>query len=193
MTGFPSASPVAESEPVRLYLETTNRCNLFRTTCPRTFEALEPPADMSWLLFTSMVDQFPKIARVVLHGVGEPMMVRELPRMFRYLKERGTYERRMKPRSEHRSHEPGPRNGRHRVSVATRLDDGDLLALAAGESCDRRLPYSTVAGQRSVEHVATWIFHFLIGLMCGSRRFGNSHPIIRITRSNRRRPASTTG
>jgi len=82
---------VVETEPVCLYLETTNRCNLLCTTCPRTFEALEPPADMSWELFTSIVDQFPKISRVVLHGVGEPMMVRELPRMIRYLKDRGTY------------------------------------------------------------------------------------------------------
>jgi MoaA/NifB/PqqE/SkfB family radical SAM enzyme len=83
--------PLAEAEPVCLYLETTNRCNLLCTTCPRTFEALEPPADMSWQLFTRIVDQFPNIARVVLHGVGEPMMVRSLPRMIRYLKERGTY------------------------------------------------------------------------------------------------------
>jgi MoaA/NifB/PqqE/SkfB family radical SAM enzyme len=82
---------VAEAEPVCLYLETTNRCNLLCTTCPRTFEALEPPADMSWELFTAIVDQFPRIARVVLHGVGEPMMVRALPRMIRYLKDRGTY------------------------------------------------------------------------------------------------------
>src|SRR5580658_10364360 len=83
--------PVAEVEPVCLYLETTNRCNLLCTTCPRTFEALEPPGDMSWELFTEIVDQFPRIARVVLHGVGEPMLVRALPRMIRYLKDRGTY------------------------------------------------------------------------------------------------------
>jgi MoaA/NifB/PqqE/SkfB family radical SAM enzyme len=83
--------PHAEIEPVCLYLETTNRCNLLCSTCPRTFEDLEPPADMSWALFTSIVDQFPKIARVVLHGVGEPMMVRDLPRMIRYLKARGAY------------------------------------------------------------------------------------------------------
>jgi MoaA/NifB/PqqE/SkfB family radical SAM enzyme len=83
--------PRAETEPVCLYLETTNRCNLLCTTCPRTFEALEPPGDMSWELFTTIVDQFPRIARVVLHGVGEPMMVRALPRMIRYLKDRGTY------------------------------------------------------------------------------------------------------
>lgn len=83
--------PLADGEPVCLYLETTNRCNLLCTTCPRTFEALEPPGDMSWALFTKIVDQFPRIARVVLHGVGEPMMVRDLSRMIRYLKDRGTY------------------------------------------------------------------------------------------------------
>jgi MoaA/NifB/PqqE/SkfB family radical SAM enzyme len=83
--------PLAEAEPVCLYLETTNRCNLLCTTCPRTFEQLEPPADMSWELFTAIVDQFPRIARVVLHGVGEPMMVPALPRMIRYLKDRGVY------------------------------------------------------------------------------------------------------
>jgi MoaA/NifB/PqqE/SkfB family radical SAM enzyme len=83
--------PLAEVEPVCLYLETTNRCNLLCTTCPRTFEALEAPGDMSWALFTKIVDQFPHIARVVLHGVGEPMMVRTLPRMIRYLKDRDTY------------------------------------------------------------------------------------------------------
>src|SRR6202051_4877117 len=82
---------VTEPEPFCLYLETTNRCNLLCATCPRTFEALEPPGDMSWQLFTTIVDQFPRIARVVLHGVGEPMMVRALPRMIRYLKDRSTY------------------------------------------------------------------------------------------------------
>src|SRR5262249_26101576 len=36
----------AQRPPVCLYLETTNRCNLLCTTCPRTYEELEPPADM---------------------------------------------------------------------------------------------------------------------------------------------------
>src|SRR5579862_7713782 len=84
-------STVAEAEPVCLYLETTNRCNLLCETCPRTFEDLEPPADMRWDLFTHIVDQLPNIARVVLHGVGEPMMVKSLPRMVAYLKARGAY------------------------------------------------------------------------------------------------------
>lgn len=81
----------AAAPPVCLYLEVTNRCNLLCETCPRTFETLEPPADMSWDLFTRIVDQVPNVARVVLHGVGEPMLVKDLPRMVRYLKDRGTY------------------------------------------------------------------------------------------------------
>ena len=84
-------SPIAAHDPVCLYLETTNRCNLLCTTCPRTYADLEPEADMSWELFTRIVDQVPNIARVVLHGVGEPMLVKELPRMVRYLKSRGAY------------------------------------------------------------------------------------------------------
>jgi len=84
-------SAQAEKPPVCLYLEVTNRCNLLCTTCPRTYEELEPPADMSWALFTRIVDQVPGLTRAVLHGVGEPMLVRHLPKMVRYLKERGVY------------------------------------------------------------------------------------------------------
>ena len=86
-----NSDSIAASPPVCLYLEVTNRCNLLCETCPRTFEALEPPADMSMDLFHSIVDQVPNIARVVLHGVGEPMLVKHLPDMIRYLKARGTH------------------------------------------------------------------------------------------------------
>jgi MoaA/NifB/PqqE/SkfB family radical SAM enzyme len=85
-----NSSPTA-APPVCLYLEITNRCNLLCETCPRTFEDLEPPADMSWELFTKIIDQVPNIARVVMHGVGEPMLVKNLPDMIRYLKTRGVY------------------------------------------------------------------------------------------------------
>jgi MoaA/NifB/PqqE/SkfB family radical SAM enzyme len=90
---FEAVDQTAEraAPPVCLYLEVTNRCNLLCETCPRTFEALEPPADMSWDLFTRIVDQAPGVKRAVLHGVGEPMLVPELPRMIRYLKARGIY------------------------------------------------------------------------------------------------------
>ena len=81
----------AVKDPVCLYLEVTNRCNLPCTTCPRTYEELEPEKDMSFELFTGIVDQFDSVKRVVLHGVGEPMMVKELPRMVAYLKARGVH------------------------------------------------------------------------------------------------------
>jgi MoaA/NifB/PqqE/SkfB family radical SAM enzyme len=87
----PARAAQATAPPVCLYLEVTNRCNLLCETCPRTFEDLEAPADMSWDLFTSIVDQVPNIARVVMHGVGEPMLVKNLPNMIRYLKARGVY------------------------------------------------------------------------------------------------------
>src|SRR5271167_2799036 len=89
--GVRAENDVPDHDPVCLYLETTNRCNLLCTTCPRTYEKLEPPADMSWELFRSIVDQIPNLHRAVLHGVGEPMLVKHLPRMVRYLKDRGTY------------------------------------------------------------------------------------------------------
>jgi MoaA/NifB/PqqE/SkfB family radical SAM enzyme len=88
-----AAAPSGEAArpPVCLYLEVTNRCNLLCTTCPRTYEELEPPADMAWDLFVKIVDQVPDLARAVLHGVGEPMLVKNLPAMVRYLKDRGVY------------------------------------------------------------------------------------------------------
>ena len=81
----------ADRDPVCLYIEVTNRCNLPCTTCPRTFEELEPAANMDFGLFRSIVDQYPGVGRVVLHGIGEPLMVPQLPKMITYLKERGSY------------------------------------------------------------------------------------------------------
>ena len=77
----PDRSPIAPRPPVCLYLEVTNRCNLLCTTCPRTYADLEPPADMEWDRFRSIVDQLPDLKRAVLHGVGEPMLVKTLPKM----------------------------------------------------------------------------------------------------------------
>lgn len=109
---------VASAPPVCLYLEVTNRCNLLCETCPRTFEDLEPPADMSMELFRRIVDQVPDVARVVLHGVGEPMLVPHLPEMIRYLKQPGR-----------RTHVLFNTNGtllhprRHREIIETGLDE----------------------------------------------------------------------
>jgi wyosine [tRNA(Phe)-imidazoG37] synthetase (radical SAM superfamily) len=46
---------------------------------------------MSWNLFTKIVDQVSDLSRAVLHGVGEPMLVKNLAKMVRYLKDRGVY------------------------------------------------------------------------------------------------------
>jgi MoaA/NifB/PqqE/SkfB family radical SAM enzyme len=46
---------------------------------------------MPWELFTSLVDQYPNIARVVLHGIGEPMLVKDIAERVKYLKDRGIY------------------------------------------------------------------------------------------------------
>ncbi|HET8677781.1 MAG TPA: radical SAM protein [Blastocatellia bacterium] len=83
--------PVVSNPPVCLYLETTNRCNLLCQHCPRTFASVERPADLSFEKMKMIVDQVPGLKRAVLHGIGEPLINKELPRMIRYLKDRGVY------------------------------------------------------------------------------------------------------
>jgi MoaA/NifB/PqqE/SkfB family radical SAM enzyme len=74
--------------PRSLYIEPTNRCNSLCTTCPRTFFPMESPADMTFERFQGIVDQFPVLDRVVLHGLGEPMLNHDLVRMIAHLKAR---------------------------------------------------------------------------------------------------------
>jgi radical SAM protein with 4Fe4S-binding SPASM domain len=83
--------PIVSNPPVCLYLETTNRCNLLCQHCPRTFASVERPADLSFEKMKLIVDQVPGLKRAVLHGIGEPLINKELPRMIRYLKDRGVY------------------------------------------------------------------------------------------------------
>ena len=77
--------------PVCLYLEVTNRCNATVRDVSADVEDLEPPMDLSMELFRKIVDQVPNVKRVVLHGVGEPMLVKHLPDMIRYLKARNVH------------------------------------------------------------------------------------------------------
>lgn len=80
---------VAPALPRSLYLETTNRCDSKCRTCARTFNTLEPPKDLTLSELKGVVDQFPVLDRVVLHGIGEPLLNRELVPMIRYLKAKG--------------------------------------------------------------------------------------------------------
>ncbi len=74
--------------PSELYIEVTNRCNSRCQTCIRSFTELEPPRDIALDEFHTLVDQFPTLQRVVLHGVGEPLLNRDLPAMIAHLKRR---------------------------------------------------------------------------------------------------------
>ena len=81
-------SPVAKELPRELYVEVTNRCNSHCQTCVRTFALAEPLCDLRLAEFQAIADQFPALARVVLHGIGEPLLNAELAAMVRYVKDR---------------------------------------------------------------------------------------------------------
>ena len=74
--------------PNELYIEVTNRCNSLCETCVRTFMTREPLRDLTWDEFRTLVDQVPALERTVLHGIGEPLLNRDLVDMVAYLKNR---------------------------------------------------------------------------------------------------------
>src|SRR6266705_2825517 len=77
--------------PRSIYIEPTSRCNELCRQCPRTLLSREEDRDLTYDEFRAIVDQFPVLDRVVLHGLGEPLLNKDLPKMIRYLKRRGTY------------------------------------------------------------------------------------------------------
>jgi len=81
--------PVAALGPRVVFIEVTNHCNLLCETCPRTFVSYETPKTLGWDDFVRIVEQFPDMQRAVLHGIGEPLINRDLPRMIEHLKARG--------------------------------------------------------------------------------------------------------
>jgi MoaA/NifB/PqqE/SkfB family radical SAM enzyme len=84
----------ATALPRQLYIEVTNRCNSLCASCPLTYDHFlpwEPKRHLSWARFRQVVDQLPAIDRVVLHGIGEPLLNRELPQMIAHLKTRGAH------------------------------------------------------------------------------------------------------
>ncbi len=83
--------PIALQRPRNLFIEVTNHCNLLCETCPRTFVTYEAPKTLAWGDFLRIVEQFPEAERAVLHGIGEPLLNKDLPRMIAHLKSRGVY------------------------------------------------------------------------------------------------------
>lgn len=77
--------------PRELYLETTNRCNELCDQCPRTHLKREAERDLALEEVVRISDQLPALERVVLHGLGEPMLNAELPAIVAHLRKRGAY------------------------------------------------------------------------------------------------------
>jgi MoaA/NifB/PqqE/SkfB family radical SAM enzyme len=77
--------------PRELYIESTSRCNETCDQCPRTHLGREPDRDITLAEVRHIVEQLPVIERVVLHGLGEPLMNVELPQIVAYLHGRGAY------------------------------------------------------------------------------------------------------
>ena len=91
-----SQTPYSKSSdelPNQVYIEVTNQCNSRCTSCPRTYDLFlpyEPKHHLTFDEFCRIVDQFPHLERAVLHGIGEPLLNKDLPRFVAYLKQRGT-------------------------------------------------------------------------------------------------------
>lgn len=81
--------PQVTFQPRVIFIEVTNRCNLLCETCPRTYHDREPLKSLSLDEFIEIAEHFPDMQQVELHGIGEPLLNRELPEIIRYLKGRG--------------------------------------------------------------------------------------------------------
>ncbi|HXV44329.1 MAG TPA: radical SAM protein [Anaerolineae bacterium] len=81
--------PISPISPQVVFIEVTNRCNLLCQTCPRTFFDREPLKTLSYAEFVQIAEQFPEMHRALLHGIGEPLLNKELPQIIKYLKGRG--------------------------------------------------------------------------------------------------------
>ncbi len=77
--------------PANLYLETTSRCNLKCKGCIQHRGSWEPGRDLSLQEIIMICDQLPELGRVALHGIGEPLLNKDLAGIIRYLKGRKAY------------------------------------------------------------------------------------------------------
>lgn len=77
--------------PTELYIESTTRCNESCDQCPRTHLGRDADRDITLAEVRHIVEQLPALRRVVLHGLGEPLMNRELPQIVAYLHACGVY------------------------------------------------------------------------------------------------------
>jgi MoaA/NifB/PqqE/SkfB family radical SAM enzyme len=82
-------SGITSRLPVQLYIESTNRCNLKCRGCIHFKGNWESARDITLDQLRRITDQLPDLKRVVLHGIGEPLLNPQLPAMIGHLKRRG--------------------------------------------------------------------------------------------------------
>ena len=77
--------------PNRLYIETTNVCNLDCVMCPTGLHVLgRANGHMKWELFTMVIDEMaPHVKTTTLHIWGEPLLHPRFADMIRYAREAG--------------------------------------------------------------------------------------------------------
>lgn len=80
----------APTFPDRVYVESTNICNLDCIMCPTGLHIdTRPKGFMEWDLYTAIIDEIAPFAHaVVLHSWGEPLLHKQIIEMIRYAKER---------------------------------------------------------------------------------------------------------
>ena len=77
--------------PRELYIESTTRCNEFCDQCPRTHLGREADRDIAPYEVARIVEQLPDLERVVLHGLGEPLLNARLPEIITLLRARNVW------------------------------------------------------------------------------------------------------
>ena len=85
------ARPLTPPLPTNLYFEVTNRCNLPCQTCVRTFNLHEPERDPLPQELKQAAAALPALRRMVLQGIGEPLLNKKLPEMIRFGKAQGAW------------------------------------------------------------------------------------------------------
>lgn len=83
----------APTFPDRVYLESTNVCNLDCIMCPTGLHIdTRPKGFIEWDLFTAVIDEIAPFAEaVVLHSWGEPLLHKDIIEMIAYAKARGLW------------------------------------------------------------------------------------------------------
>lgn len=77
--------------PHELYIESTTRCNEFCDQCPRTHLGREADRHITPDEVRGIIEQIPALERVVLHGLGEPLLNAHLPEIITLLRERNVW------------------------------------------------------------------------------------------------------